>query len=79
MHISGRLTSPGVLTNYCVSATIDIMEMQMWTVKEAAKQLGISEQRVRKLLTEGRIKGRKLGDRWVILEPSYTRKRGKKQ
>jgi len=48
----------------------------MWSVKEAAKQLNISEQRVRKLLAEGRIKGQKVGDTWVILELSYTKKRG---
>lgn len=48
----------------------------MWSVKEAAKALGISEQRVRKLLAEGRIKGKKIGDTWVVLELSYTKKRG---
>ena len=52
----------------------------MWSTKEAAKRLGISEQRVRKLLAEGRIKGKKLDGTWVVLELSYTRKRkgGKK-
>lgn len=47
----------------------------MWSTKQAAKALGISEQRVRKLLAEGRIKGKKLGGTWVVLELSYTRKR----
>jgi len=50
--------------------------MDMWNVKEAAKRIGISEQRVRKLLAEGRIKGKKLGGTWVVLELSYTKKRG---
>ena len=50
--------------------------MNMWSVKEAAKELGISEQRVRKLLAEGRIKGKKLDGTWVVLKLSYTKKRG---
>jgi len=50
--------------------------MKMWSVREAAKELGISEQRVRKLLAEGRIKGKKLDGTWVVLKLSYTRKRG---
>jgi len=52
------------------------MVIKMWSVKEAAKQLNISEQRVRKLLAEDRIKGKKISDTWVVFEPSYTRKRG---
>lgn len=51
------------------------MEMQVWSVKEAAKALGISGRRVRKLLAEGRIKGKKIGGYWVVLELSYTQKR----
>ncbi|MFW6105160.1 MAG: helix-turn-helix domain-containing protein [Chloroflexota bacterium] len=50
--------------------------MKMWSVKQAAKELGISERRVRKLLAEGRIKGKKLNGFWVVLKLSYTRKRG---
>ena len=49
--------------------------MKMWSVKEAAKELDISEQRVRKLLSEGRIKAKKLGGTWVVLKLSYARKR----
>jgi len=48
----------------------------IWSVKEAANKLGISERRVRKLLAEGRIKGKKLDGTWVVLELSYTKKRG---
>ncbi len=47
----------------------------MYSVKEAADRLGISDRRVRKLLEEGRIKGRKLGRDWVVLDLNYTRKR----
>ena len=50
--------------------------MNIWSVKEAAKELGISEQRVRKLLAEGRIKGKKLNGTWIVLRLSYTKKRG---
>ena len=47
----------------------------MWSVSEAAGLLGISGQRVRKLLLEGRIKGKRLSGAWVVLELSYTRKK----
>ena len=48
----------------------------IWSVKEAANKLGISERRLRKLLAEGRIKGKKLDGTWVVLELSYTKKKG---
>ncbi len=52
---------------------------KVYSVKEAAEQLGISGQRVRQLLAEGRIEGRQLGHQWVVLDPSYTKlKRGRK-
>ena len=47
----------------------------MWSVRESASRLGISEQRVRKLLAEGRIKGMKLNGTWVVLSLTYRRKR----
>ena len=47
----------------------------MWSVNEAAYLMGVSGQRVRKLLSEGRIKGEKLGGTWVVLELNYTRKK----
>ena len=46
----------------------------MYSVKEAAQQMRISEQRVRVLLAEGRIEGKKIGDTWVVLKMGYTRK-----
>ena len=48
----------------------------IWSVREAANKLGISERRVRKLLVEGRIKGKKLDGTWVVFEIAYTKKRG---
>jgi excisionase family DNA binding protein len=50
--------------------------MKMWSVREAAKEMGISERRVRKLLSEGRIKGEKVGRAWVVRKLGYTKKRG---
>ncbi len=50
----------------------------MYTVKDAARILGISEQRVRKLLAEGRIDGKKLGRDWIVFELTYTRKKKRK-
>ena len=47
----------------------------IYSVKEAAVELGISERRVRKLLEEGRLKSKKLGRDWVVLDLNYIRKR----
>ena len=47
----------------------------IYSVKEAATKLGVSDRRVRKLLEEGRIKGRKIGRDWVVLDLGYKRKR----
>ncbi len=49
----------------------------MHSVKEAAIKLGISDRRVRKLLEEGRIKGKKLGRDWVVIDLNYTKKKPK--
>jgi excisionase family DNA binding protein len=48
--------------------------MKIWSVQQAAKEMGISEQRVRKLLSEGRIKGRKLDGTWIVTSLKYKRK-----
>jgi len=47
----------------------------MYRVKEVAAKLRISDRRVRKLLEEGRIAGKKLGYDWVVLDLNYTGKR----
>lgn len=51
----------------------------MYCVKEAAIKLGVSDRRVRKLLEEGRLNGRKVGPNWVVLDLNYTRKRKVKE
>jgi excisionase family DNA binding protein len=47
----------------------------MYSVSEAAPKIGISERRLRQLLEEGRIEGKKLGRDWVVLSLDYKRKR----
>ncbi len=42
--------------------------MKLLTAPQAAERLGISERRVRKLLSEGRIKALYIGRRWLIDE-----------
>jgi len=47
----------------------------MYSVKEAAVKLGISDRRVRKLLEEMRLEGKRIGRDWVVLNLDYKRKR----
>src|SRR5438093_7701410 len=37
-----------------------------WSVPEAAEVLGVSEQRVRAMLLSGRLRGSKVGHRWIV-------------
>jgi len=47
----------------------------MYSVKEAAQKIGLSERHLRLLLKEGKIEGKKLGHDWVVLGLDYKRKR----
>jgi excisionase family DNA binding protein len=47
----------------------------MYSVKEAAAKLGVTDRHVRLLLAAGEISGRKLGHDWVVLSLEYERKR----
>ena len=47
----------------------------MYSVKEAANKMGLSEQHLRALLAKGEIKGKKLARDWVVLSLNYKRKR----
>ena len=49
--------------------------MEMYTVREAAQRLGLSQSQVKYLLSKGEIKGRKLGNQWIVLSLHYRRKR----
>jgi len=47
----------------------------MYSTKEAAEKLGLSQDHVRLLVRKGLIKGKKLGHDWVVLDLNYQRKR----
>jgi len=61
-------------------STIDIItvidyNIDMYSTKEAADKLGLSQEQVRLLARRGLIKAKKLGHDWVVLDLNYTRKR----
>jgi excisionase family DNA binding protein len=45
------------------------------STKEAAQVLGLSQDHVRRLLEQGKLKGKRVGNSWVVLELNYQRKR----
>jgi excisionase family DNA binding protein len=47
----------------------------VYSTREAAEKLGLSQNQVRYLLTKGEIKGKKLGHDWIVLSLDYKRKR----
>ena len=49
--------------------------LQMYSVKEAAAKIGITERHLRILLNKGEIAGKKFGRDWIVLDLNYTRKR----
>ena len=51
----------------------------MYSVREAAVEIGLSERHLRLLLERGRIEGKKLGRDWVVLSLDYERKRKPKR
>ena len=51
----------------------------MYSTKEAADKLGLSQDHVRLLARKGIIEARKLGHDWVVLSLDYKRKRKPKQ
>jgi excisionase family DNA binding protein len=58
---------------------IIIVRLGMYSVKEAARKIGISDSHCRRLLERGEIEGKKLGHDWVVLSLDYKRKRKPKQ
>jgi excisionase family DNA binding protein len=48
---------------------------RIYSVREAAQRLGISDSHCRRLLETRKIKGKKLGHDWVVLSLDYKRKR----
>ena len=51
----------------------------MYSTKEAAQILGLSQDHVRLLSRKGLIKAKRLGHDWVVLDLDYTRKRKPKE
>jgi excisionase family DNA binding protein len=49
--------------------------MAVYSVREAAERLGLSQNQVRYLLAKGEIQGKKLGHDWAVLSLDYKRKR----
>ena len=49
--------------------------MKIYSVKEAANIMDISDSHCRRLLEQGVIKGQKLGHDWAVLELKYKRRR----
>jgi len=47
----------------------------IYSTKEAATRLGISDSHLRRLLERGDVEGIKLGHDWVVLKLDYKRKR----
>jgi len=47
----------------------------MYSVKEAAEKMSISERHLRLLLNKRDVEGKKLGHDWVVLSLDYERKR----
>ena len=51
----------------------------MYSTKEAAAKLGLSQEQVRLLARKGIIEAKRLGHDWVILSLDYKRKRRPKE
>ena len=47
----------------------------MYSTKEAAEKLGLSQDHVRLLARKGIIAAKKLGHDWIVLDLAYARKR----
>ena len=45
------------------------------STKEAAEVLGLSQDHIRRLLEQGKLKGKRVGNSWVVLELNYKRQR----
>ena len=51
----------------------------MYSTKETAEKLGLSQDHVKLLARKGIIKAKKLGRDWVVLSLDYQRKRKPKE
>jgi excisionase family DNA binding protein len=55
------------------------MNDELLSTKEAGEKLGLSQDHVRRLLEQGKLKGKKLGHDWVVLELNYVRQKPKRK
>jgi len=55
------------------------MKTIMYSTKEAARELGLSPDHVKRLARDGKIKAKKLGHDWVVLSLDYKRQREPKR
>ena len=63
---------------YIIKYGVGFKNMHVYTVAQVARKLNISDRRVRKLLEEGRLKGKKIGRDWIVWKLDYIlMKRGK--
>jgi len=53
--------------------------ISVYSVREAAERLGLSQNQVRYLLAKGEIQGKKLGHDWAVMSLDYKRKRKPKR
>jgi excisionase family DNA binding protein len=49
--------------------------MRDYTTADAAKELGVTASRIRKMIDAGRLKGRKVGRDWLIKESDLEKAR----
>ncbi len=49
--------------------------VDIYSVSEAAKELGLDPSQIRRLLKDGLIKGKKVGKYWVVLGLDYEKKK----
>lgn len=49
--------------------------VNIYSVSEVSKKLGLDESQVRRLLRAGEIKGKKLGHDWVVLSLNYKKQK----
>jgi excisionase family DNA binding protein len=50
-------------------------DIELLGTKKAAAMLGLSQDHVRRLLEQGKLKGKRIGNSWVVLDLNYERKR----
>ena len=54
------------------------MKAEVYSVEEASQRLGLETSHIRRLLGQGKIKGKKLGRDWLIEDDSVDYKRKRK-